>query len=104
MFLSPLHGLALCFFSFLPEERKRVRETGSYPVEEKSPGAGPGGAVVGRGGGESVGGIGGGGGGGGGGPPQGPDMHPLINSTSGPSMTLISDALAAYTFIAGRKL
>ncbi|CAL8391968.1 unnamed protein product, partial [Gadus morhua 'NCC'] len=80
-------------------ERKRVRETGSYPVEEKSPGAGPGGAVVGRGGGESVGGIGGGGGGGGG-PPQGPDMHPLMNSTSGPSMTLISDALAAYTFIA----
>ncbi|CAL8315207.1 unnamed protein product [Boreogadus saida] len=81
-------------------ERKRVRESGSYPVEEKSPGAGPGGAVVGRGGGEGGESVGGIGGGGGGGPPQGPDMHPLINSTSGPSMTLVSDALAAYTFIA----
>ncbi|CAL8315709.1 unnamed protein product [Lota lota] len=35
-----------------------------------------------------------------GGPPQGPDMHPLINSTSGSNMALISDLLAAYTFIA----
>ena len=85
-----------------PPERKRVRESGSYPEEEKSPGAGPGGAVVGRGGGESEGNVGGGGRGGE--PPQGPDMHPLVNSTPGPNMALISDALAAYTFIAGRNL
>ncbi|XP_071776770.1 protein eva-1 homolog C isoform X1 [Centroberyx gerrardi] len=74
-------------------ERKRVRESGSYSEEEKSSEVGGG-----RGG--------GGGGGGGGGEEEGerplrpPDMNPIINSTSSSNMALISNALAAYTYIA----
>ncbi|XP_056150304.1 protein eva-1 homolog C isoform X2 [Lampris incognitus] len=61
-------------------ERKRVRESGSYSEEEKN--------------------SEGGGGGRGEGPPRTPDINPIINSTAGANMALISNALAAYTYVA----
>ncbi|XP_033931358.2 protein eva-1 homolog A isoform X2 [Pseudochaenichthys georgianus] len=62
-------------------ERKKVRETN--PDEEKLSEAG----VVGGGGGERE------------TPPPPRVMNPIINSTSSSNMALISNALAAYTFI-----
>lgn len=32
-----------------------------------------------------------------------PGMNPVINSTSSPSMALISNALAVYTYVSGRE-
>ncbi|XP_077408946.1 protein eva-1 homolog C isoform X1 [Vanacampus margaritifer] len=57
-------------------DRKRIRETSAN--EEKYP-------EVGRGGGET--------------PLRPPEMNPIINSTSSSSMALISNALAAYTYV-----
>ncbi|XP_069014213.1 protein eva-1 homolog C [Embiotoca jacksoni] len=57
-------------------DRKKIRETN--PDEEKS-------SERGKGGGER--------------PPRLPDMNPIINATSSANMALISNALAAYTYI-----
>ncbi|XP_076021548.1 protein eva-1 homolog C isoform X1 [Genypterus blacodes] len=58
-------------------ERKRVRESGSYAEEEKPSESGRG---------ENS--------------PRPPDMNPIINSTSSSGMALISNALAAFNYIA----
>ncbi|KAI9544040.1 hypothetical protein NQZ68_005089 [Dissostichus eleginoides] len=88
---SPPEGSSVRSPDAVPE-RKKVRETN--PDEEKLSEAG----VVGGGGGG-----GGKGGGGGGGeresPPPPGVMNPIMNSTSSSNMALISNALAAYTFI-----
>lgn len=76
-------------------DRKKIREIN--PDEEKlsKSAAGEGG------GGKERGGAGGGGGGGAEGG-ENPDMIPISNSTSSSNMALISNALAAYNYIAGK--
>lgn len=66
---------ALTCFTFA--DRKKIRETN--PIEDKFPKAE----------GES--------------PLPPPGTNPMINSTSSPSMALISNALAVYTYVSGRE-
>ncbi|XP_027140234.1 protein eva-1 homolog A isoform X3 [Larimichthys crocea] len=78
---SPPEGSSVKSPDAVPD-RKKIRETN--PNEEKFSEAGGGGGRGGGGGGES--------------PLRPPDMNPIINSTS-TNMALISNALAAYTYI-----
>ncbi|XP_046877203.1 protein eva-1 homolog C isoform X1 [Hypomesus transpacificus] len=79
---APPDGSSLITPDTVPGKKKRGRESGSYSEEEKTSAGGGGGGVEAS-------------------PPRPPDMHPVINTTAGSSrMALISNALAAYTFIA----
>ncbi|XP_019750560.1 protein eva-1 homolog C isoform X1 [Hippocampus comes] len=72
---SPPEGTSVKRPNAVPD-RKRIRETSAD--QERYP-------EVGRGGGEA--------------PLRPPEMNPIINSTSSSSMALISNALAAYTYV-----
>ncbi|XP_061560159.1 protein eva-1 homolog C isoform X1 [Phycodurus eques] len=72
---SPPEGTSVKRPDIVPD-RKRTRETSAN--QERYP-------EVGRGGGET--------------PLRPPEMNPIINSTSSSSMALISNALAAYTYV-----
>ncbi|XP_053736477.1 protein eva-1 homolog C isoform X1 [Synchiropus splendidus] len=74
---SPPQGTPVKRPDAVPADRKRIRETN--PEEEKAQEPGRGGVT----------------------PPRVPDMNPIINTTTSSNMPLISNALAAYTYISG---